>query len=145
MAGNSGPEYSSQPVEFKDNMMFGPGTGTVDPAVLEQSERLSCLIPVSEANSVGAVWKATWRAEWAGKVRVPVMFAFAELDCWFEGSREHLRECVEAFSASPRVDGSFVLGAPHCMELSLWSRGWYARCFGFAMECAVISSSGNKA
>jgi len=139
MVGNSGPDYASQSTEFKDSMMFSPGT--VDPAVLRQSDRLSQPIPVAEANSVSAVWATSWREAWAAQVTVPVMFAFAELDCWFEGTQGHLNDCVEAFTQSTRVDGSFVRGAPHCMELSLWSRGWYARCFGFAMECAVILSS----
>lgn len=139
MVGNSGPDYSSQPVEFRDSMMFS--SGTFDPAVLEQSDRLNQMIPVAEANSVSAIWAPCWREAWAAQITVPVMFAFAELDCWFEGTQTHLKECVEAFTKSPRVDGSFVHGAPHCMELSLWSQGWYARCFGFAMECAVTFSS----
>jgi pimeloyl-ACP methyl ester carboxylesterase len=143
MVGNSGPDYCSQTVEFRDSMMFSPGT--VDPAVLEQSDRLNQPIPVAEANSIRASWAQTWREAWTPQITVPVMLAFAELDCWFEGSKGHLKECVEAFTASPRVDGSFVRGAPHCMELSLWSKGWYARCFGFAMECAVTASTRSKA
>ena len=139
MVGNSGPDYSSQTVEFKNSMMFSPGT--VASAVLEQSERLSHLVPVAEANSIRTAWAPTWRESWAFQVAVPVMFAFAELDSWFQGTRAHLNECVEAFSGSPRVDGSLIHGAPHCMELSLWSQGWYARCFGFAMECAAALAS----
>ncbi|KAK4237976.1 hypothetical protein C8A03DRAFT_44211 [Achaetomium macrosporum] len=37
----------------------------------------------------------------------------------------------------PRIDLSLVQGAPHCMELSYWSQGWYSRCFGFALECST--------
>jgi pimeloyl-ACP methyl ester carboxylesterase len=143
MVGNAGPDYCSQPVEWKDSMMFRPGT--VDPAVLEQSARLDQLLPVAEANSLPEIWCPTWRETWAAQITVPVMYALVELECFFEGSQAHLKECAEAFTASPRVDGSFVRGAPHCMELSLWSKGWYARCFGFAMECAVTAPTRSKA
>lgn len=136
---NHGSDFFLQDAESKDKMMFSPGT--VDPDVLKQSERLNHPVPIPEANSTAAVWAATWRDEWAAHVSVPVMFAFAELDSWFEGTQEHLRECVEAFRGSPRVDGSWLQGAPHCMELSHWSQGWYARCFGFALECAATASS----
>jgi len=45
MVGNAGPDYCSQSVEWKDSMMFRPGT--VDPAVLDQSARLDQLLPVA--------------------------------------------------------------------------------------------------
>lgn len=143
MVGNAGPDYCAQSSEWKNSMMFR--SGTFDPAVTQQSDRLNQLIPVAEANSISETWASTWREAWAVEITVPVMYAFAELDCFWEVSQAHLKECVEAFSNSPRVDGSFVHGAPHCMELSLWSQGWYARCFGFAMECAVTSSARSKA
>ena len=138
MEANHGPDHFLHAVAMKDKSMFRPGT--VDAEILKQSERLNHPIPVCEANSGLTVWMPRWRDEWAVHVKVPVMFAWAELDFFFEGTKEHLQECVEAFRNSPRVDGSWVQGAPHCMELSLWSQGWYARCFGFAMECAVASS-----
>lgn len=138
MQANHGPDHFLQSVDMKDRSMFRPGT--VDAEVLKQSERLSHPIPVSEAMSTAAGWADRWRDDWAARVKVPVMFAWAELDFFFEGTKEHLKECVEAFRNSPRVDGSWVQGAPHCMELSHWSQGWYARSFGFAMECAVAAS-----
>jgi hypothetical protein len=136
---NHGNDFFLQDAESKDQMMFSPGT--VDPSVLLQTERLNHPVPIPEAHSTGAGWAARWRDEWATQVSVPVMFAWAELDTWFEGTQEHLQECVEAFRSSPRVDGSRIQGAPHCIELSHWSRGWYARCFGFALECAATASA----
>lgn len=133
MQANTGEHYNTTPVEFKDTAMFSPGT--VDPEILKQSERLNHPIPVAEANSTRAGWGA-WRERWAAHVAVPVMYALVELDFFFVGSREHLQECVDAFGRSPRAEGSFIASAPHCLELSYWSHGWYARCFGFAMECA---------
>jgi len=38
-----------------------------------------------------------------------------------------------------------VPGAPHAIELSYWGQGWYARCFGFAMECAANLGVGEEA
>ncbi|KAL1583303.1 hypothetical protein WHR41_07891 [Cladosporium halotolerans] len=135
MEANVGTDYHKYAsVEAKDSLMFPPGTA--DPAILQTSEKLNRPIPVSEANSVRKSWQQ-WREQWAAHVKVPVMFALVELDCFFEGTREHLQECVEAFHNSPRVDSSLVPGASHCMELSFWSKGWYATAFGFAMECAV--------
>lgn len=55
----------------------------------------------------------------------------------WKGTEEHLRELASAFTKSERVDGTIVEGAPHNMEMSYWARGWYARCFGFALECAA--------
>jgi pimeloyl-ACP methyl ester carboxylesterase len=139
---NHGTDYFLQPAESKETAMFRPCT--FDPSILKQTERLNHPIPIAEANTTRALWAANWRDQWAVRVSVPVMFAWAELDFFFEGTQEHLRECMMAFGGSPRVDGSWVKGAPHCMELSLWSRGWYARCFGFAMECAVAGSASVK-
>jgi len=39
------------------------------------------------------------------------------------------------------VEGSLLRGAPHCIELSFWAQGRYARCFGFAMECSASFSA----
>jgi hypothetical protein len=65
------------------------------------------------------------------------MFALVENDPFFEATKQELETCMAAFTSSIRVDGSLINGAPHCMELSYWSQGWYARCFGFAMECSA--------
>ncbi|KAL4882470.1 hypothetical protein BJY04DRAFT_217380 [Aspergillus karnatakaensis] len=133
MQPNAGPEHVLFQLPGKDSLMFRPGT--VDASVLEQSERLNAASPVVEFHQVKA-WLRDWKG-WAGKVAVPVMFALVENDVFCEASEAEVRLCVEAFGRSERVDGSFVRGPPHCMELSYWAGGWYARCFGFAMECAV--------
>ncbi|KAK5674113.1 hypothetical protein LTS10_013134 [Elasticomyces elasticus] len=128
-------DYITRPVDQKDSVMFGPDT--VAQAILAESERLNHPIPTQEVVDMEAVWIPHWRHLWAGHVVVPVMFALAELDKFFLPTRSRLEECMAAFSRSPGVDGSLVAGAPHCIGLSHWSSGWYARCFGFAMECAV--------
>jgi len=78
-----------------------------------------------------------WRERWASHVVIPVYYALPEKEVAFMGTQQHLDECVQVFTKSKRVEGSLIPGAPHCMELSYWSSSWYARCFEFAMECAV--------
>lgn len=74
---------------------------------------------------------------------VPVMFSLAEQDTFFESTAGHVRSFAQAFCKSKLVDSSFVNHAPHCMELSYWSQGWYSRCFGFAIECSVGNEYGS--
>ncbi|OTB12356.1 hypothetical protein K445DRAFT_321088 [Daldinia sp. EC12] len=137
----SPPEDLVLTPEIKDSLMFRPGT--VDPSVLELTERLNQPCPSAEVQSL-APWLLTWRERWAAHVTVPVMYCLPELDCFFEATEDHLQECAAAFSKSTRVDTSLVKGAPHCMELSYWSQGWYARCFGFAIECAASFAAGSE-
>ncbi|OOF98736.1 hypothetical protein ASPCADRAFT_140038 [Aspergillus carbonarius ITEM 5010] len=122
-------------VDSKDTVMFKPGTATPD--ILEQCERLNAPCPLPEVAGFATRWLPIWKEKWAAEVEVPVMFALVEDDPFFVATEEEITTCVRAFKKSSRVDGSLVRGAPHCLELSLWSRGWYARCFGFALECAV--------
>jgi hypothetical protein len=77
------------------------------------------------------------REEWAKDVKVPVMFGIAEHDCYWRATEDHVNEMRAVFQASPRVEGGVVKGAPHNLEMSYWAQGWYARCFGFGLECAA--------
>ncbi|KAL1885510.1 hypothetical protein Plec18167_001004 [Paecilomyces lecythidis] len=135
---NVPPDRVVFPLEIKDAMMFRPGT--VHPEMLNHSKRLDHPTPVAEIASLRELWLPTWRESWAAHVKVPVMFGISEQDCFFVGTEEHVRHCTSAFVKSERMDGSLIRGAPHCIELSYWSQGWYARCFGFAMECSVSLS-----
>ncbi|PKX89646.1 uncharacterized protein P174DRAFT_445557 [Aspergillus novofumigatus IBT 16806] len=123
------------PPSIKDTIMFKPGT--VDAEVLEQSGRLNSKAPIAETGLFTAVWLPVWKEKWAAHITVPVMFSLVEDDPFFVADNTEIETCVKAFKRSSRVDGSLVSGAPHCMELSHWSQGWYARCFGFALECAA--------
>ncbi|OJJ38315.1 hypothetical protein ASPWEDRAFT_179879 [Aspergillus wentii DTO 134E9] len=127
------------PPEKKDAVMFKPGT-TV-PEVLELCECLNAVSPLPDISQFPAAWLPVWKEKWAAQVSVPVMFSLVDNDPFFVADEEELEICVQAFKMSARVDGSLVRGAPHCMELSHWSQGWYARCFGFAMECSASLAS----
>ncbi|ODM16199.1 hypothetical protein SI65_08198 [Aspergillus cristatus] len=133
MPPNAGPEHVLFPLAVKDNVMFRPGT--VDPEILNHSERLNAVSPVVEMYELRG-WLGSWK-DWAAKVKTAVMFTLVEDDVFFEATEEEVTVCTEAFTQSERVDGSLVREAPHCMELSYWAQGWYARCFGFAMECSA--------
>ncbi|KAH6685446.1 hypothetical protein F5X68DRAFT_241662 [Plectosphaerella plurivora] len=127
--------YTVSPTASKDKLMFKPGT--VEAEVLEQSERLNSPSPPPETALFAATWLPSWKEKYAAHVRVPVMFCLVEGDAFFISNEEEVEVCVRAFKSSPRVDGSLLKGAPHCIELSKWSQGWYSRCFGFALECAA--------
>lgn len=129
------PEYIDFPIDLKDARMIPEGTA--DPAIYEQSGRLHESLPYLEIRDYKAIWAdGRWR-ELCGRVKVPVMIGLAELDVLWEGTEEHVKEFAGGFAGSERVDASVVIGAPHCIELSYWAQGWYARCFGWALECAA--------
>ncbi|GKZ78407.1 hypothetical protein AnigIFM56816_001965 [Aspergillus niger] len=132
-------DYVSMPADVKDRIMFKPGTCSSE--VLAHSDHLNAAMPLVELQQFPTIWLPTWREDWAKHVVAPVMFALVEDDVFFEASEEETRSCTAAFANSVRVDGSLVKGAPHCMELSYWSQGWYARCFGFALECSASLSA----
>lgn len=123
------------PPQMKDNMMIPPGTA--DPEIYKQGERLNKPMPFDERATLFTLWLPTRWKIWAADVKCAVMIGVAERDALWKGTEEHVKDFTAAFPNSVRVDGSLIKGAPHCIELSYWSPGWYARCFGFALECAV--------
>ncbi|KAF6808248.1 hypothetical protein CSOJ01_07661 [Colletotrichum sojae] len=136
--------YETIPVASKDAIMFPPGTAPAE--IFEQSQRLNTPTPRSETALFKRVYLRVWKEKYAVHIKVPVMFALVDDDSFFVVNEQELKTCAGAFRNSPRVDVSLVPGAPHCMEISYWSQGWYARCFGFSMECAahVAWSSGQS-
>jgi len=114
--------------------------GTADPALYEHADRLGQPMPVVERAHIATKWLPEWRERWAAKVRVPLMYALAEREALWPSSREHVADFTAAFPAARRVDATFLRGAPHNIEQSYWGPGWYARCFGFAME--VVADAG---
>lgn len=131
-------DHALFPPDKKDKIMFKPGT--VDPEILAHCERLNAVTPLTEVTQFPAMWLPVWKEKWAPLVKTSVMFCLVEDDPFFVVNEEEMGICLRSFRNSPRVDGSLVRAAPHCMELSYWSQGWYARCFGFAMECSASFS-----
>jgi hypothetical protein len=122
------------PPEVKDSLMLQEGHA--DPEIYKHTAGLNHEMPGEEISSVESVWFSKWTV-WAEAVEVPIMIGLAGHDLMWKGTEEHLKDYISNFTKSERVDSSIVTGAPHNMELSYWAKGWYARCFGFASECAA--------
>lgn len=122
------------PPDGKDDVLLPRGTAPEE--VLQQVERLNAPAPFADL-MFSETWIPVWQGRWAARVSVPVFFAMVKDDCFFVVTEDYMQEYRAAFKSSRRVDVSLVNDAPHCIELSYWSQGWYARCFGFALECAA--------
>lgn len=129
------PSHVSIPIQVKDSTLLLPGTA--DEQVYAQSERIDHAMPFEEIASLRKSWLSTWRQKWGANVTVPIMIALAERDHYWDATDDHLRDFTSCFPRSTRIDTSIIKAAPHNLELSYWSTGWYARSFGFAIECAV--------
>ena len=129
------------PKEVKDPVMLGPvESGMSDPAIYEQTEVLGTTMTLAELAGAGPdTWFAHWK-EYAAKIKVPGLVDMAEHDHKWKGTAEDGQDFLGEFAGSKRREGGVVLGAPHCMELSYAGKGWYARIFGFAMECAFANA-----
>ncbi|KAL8761735.1 MAG: hypothetical protein Q9184_002177 [Pyrenodesmia sp. 2 TL-2023] len=124
----------SFPISLKDDIML---CGLADPDVLAQSERLNTSISKAEFFDGGGTWATYWRAKYAQYVKCPVMYNMAGEDRLWVVNAETIDQFTSAFTGSRRVDKGVVVGAPHCMELGVAGRGWYARAFGWAVEVGV--------
>jgi pimeloyl-ACP methyl ester carboxylesterase len=93
--------------------------------------------PVEEAAELAnGTWASYW-AESARSINVPIMYALAEHDWLWHGTEEHVEEFRSYFPNSPNFESRVVLGAPHAIEWTQYSKGWYARCFAFAIDAVL--------
>ncbi|KAH6888199.1 Alpha/Beta hydrolase protein [Thelonectria olida] len=129
------PSHVSIPVQVKDSTLLLPGTA--DDQVYAESERLDHAMPFDEIAALRGSWLSTWKQKWGANITAPVMIALAERDHYWGATQEHLQDFAAGLPRSIRVDTSIIRAAPHNIELSYWGAGWYARSFGFAIECAV--------
>ncbi|KAM3070517.1 hypothetical protein ACMFMG_010338 [Clarireedia jacksonii] len=74
-------DHGMFPLDAKDAIMFKPGT--VSSEVLEHSERLNAMSPLSETTQFPAVWLPTWKERWAVYVSTPRIFSLVEDDPFF--------------------------------------------------------------
>ncbi|KAH7255016.1 hypothetical protein FSOLCH5_011053 [Fusarium solani] len=132
---NPPPTHISIPIQVKDSTLLLPGTA--DEQVYAQSQRIDHAMPFDEIVALKASWLPTWKEKWGANVTAPIMVAIAERDHYWVATDEHLKDIVTALPKSTRIDTSIIRAAPHNLELSYWGPGWYARSFGFAVECAA--------
>ncbi|KAL8903743.1 MAG: hypothetical protein Q9171_007295 [Xanthocarpia ochracea] len=131
------------PSAFKDEIMLSlPSTGFTDPEIYEITEELNTSVSLAEfADAVGS-WPSYWRERYAKHVKCPVMYALVANDCFWMPTKEAMEDFAGSFENSVRVEKGVVLGGVHCLELCRVGRGWYARVFGWAMECGVAFGLG---
>ncbi|KAL2146546.1 hypothetical protein VTI28DRAFT_3437 [Corynascus sepedonium] len=126
--------------EVKDAMLLPQGT--CDASIYTHTARLNAPLPARERDDALAT-SSRFHDYWAPRVRVPILVGMAERDRFWRGDEAHVRDLVAAFTASPKVEGSLIRGAPHNLEMSYWAHSWYTRCFGFGLECAVWFAKAN--
>lgn len=128
------------PTEVKRDLMFSEAKWKcVDPALAPLLEVQSTCILLEELVDLRTQW-ATYRASYSQDVEVPILYVHGERDWLWEASKETLAEFAALFPKCPKFDTSLMLDAPHALEWSEVGQGWYARCFGFAVE--VCGSQG---
>ncbi|KAJ3536377.1 hypothetical protein NM208_g6746 [Fusarium decemcellulare] len=136
------PSHINIPIQVKDSTLLLPGTA--DEQVYAQSERLDHALPFPEIAALRQSWLSTWKEKWGTNITAPVMIGLAERDHYWDATDEHLKDFAGGFPKSSRVDTSIIRAAPHNIELSYWGPGWYARSFGFAVECAASFAVGKQ-
>ncbi|KAI4144449.1 MAG: hypothetical protein L6R39_004175 [Caloplaca ligustica] len=129
------------PVRLKDELML---CGLADQDVLEQSEGLNTSVGLPEFADGGGSWLTYWREKYAQFVKSPVLYSLAGEDKLWIATVETVDEFAGAFTSSVGVERGLVVGAPHCMELGRAGSVWYARCFGWALECGVAFGEGKS-
>ena len=117
-------------------MLGTPEEGMADQSIYKHTAALQSETPAGELSDTLTQWLGYW-TKYAVKVPVPVMYGLADADNLWSASEQSVRSFATAFEKSPRFESGIILGSAHCSELCKVSRGWYARAFGFAMECAV--------
>lgn len=131
------------PPSLKDELMLLPASsGFTDQEVYEKTEELNTACSLAEFSDGLGLWPSYWKERYAKFVKCPVLYALTEDDCFWVSSTEAMAGFAGAFGSSLRVDQGVVVGGAHCLELCRAGRGWYARVFGWAVECAVAKGLG---
>lgn len=65
------------------------------------------------------------------------MYTLVENNYFWMSTLAAIGDFVRAFESSVRVQKRVVWGPVHCLELCRVGRGWYARVFGWAVQCGV--------
>ncbi|KIW13035.1 hypothetical protein PV08_08222 [Exophiala spinifera] len=134
-----GPSSSelSFPLAVKETLMLSePSLWCAEPKVRSLVGPQTVPMKRDELIDMGFIWPQYWRS-YAKSVRVPILYAVGEHDWLWKGTKELVHEFGSCFPICPRFEGSIVQGAPHALEWSSVSLGWYARCFGWAIEVST--------
>ena len=74
-------------------------------------------------------------AEFAGRIRVPVRFTFAEHEAWWQIDQQAVARLRSQLSSAPRVVTEHQPDAGHNISLGWTARAYHLRALGFAEEC----------
>ena len=128
------------PVDVKDQEMLRPQWGLCDLDVIRQSERLNHPLSILEMYDIGRLWQNYWKEKYAPHVKVRHLYCLAEFDNFWNSTQDAVNDYARFFQNSAGLETAVMRNAPHCIELSYMGPAWYAKSFGFAMECAVADA-----
>ncbi|KUM75131.1 MULTISPECIES: alpha/beta hydrolase [Streptomyces] len=74
-------------------------------------------------------------ADFAGRIRVPVRFTFAEHEAWWQHDQQAVARLRSRLSSAPRVVTDLQPDAGHNISLGWTARAYHLRALGFAEEC----------
>lgn len=139
--GNIQPGHVTWPDPLKRMIMMSePELDAADQALLgplvdAQNRGPGIAMPLEEMSDLMR-WPTYWPVV-APQITLPIFFGLGDQEWLWTGSQAHLDEIHAGLVNCPRFDGSVVLGAPHALEWSYGAQGWWARCFGWAVEVAA--------
>ena len=110
------------------------------PTLAQQESLQNVAMPAEEGVQFPSWFNSA--AELCSNVAAPVLYDMGENDGLWTASVANVQAFASLFVLSPKVEARVVLGAPHALEWSRMSYGWYLQCFGWASEvCASPNHS----
>lgn len=136
-AWNSAPADASIPFskEQRIQFMYGPD-GTYDPAVVDDAEVSTDLVPVAELLEVVGRWTTDFPGL-ASLVTVPVHYALAEHEQLWISTDEGVKAFADAFTASPSVTAERVIGSGHNLDHHRDFAAFHARQLDFVRSVSA--------
>ncbi|KAI4180820.1 MAG: hypothetical protein L6R41_006994 [Letrouitia leprolyta] len=131
--------HAAIPASVKNEIMLcsKASPSLCDEDSLAASASLNTAVGMAEFADGCGTWATYWRDRYAKYVSCPVMYNLAGEDRLWHANVEALDGFAVAFTGSKRLDKGIVVGAPHCMEFGRARKGWYSRCFGWAIEVGI--------
>jgi hypothetical protein len=115
--------------------------GCSDPTLVPLLEIQETHMHLEEMIDLRALVFTYWQ-NYSKEINLPICYGLGERDWLWEGTKETVEEFMASFPKCPRPDGGLVQDAPHSLEWSKASPGWFSRCFGWALEVCTSSGTG---
>ena len=123
---------SDQQVQY----MLGSSPQLYQPTIVQQIVRLRNDIYIQELLDIEFLWRDYWKS-YASLITVPVLYNPGLLDRLWIINQETVDDFRKGFTKSTGVSVIVSPNAPHAIELSHQSTGFYIKMVGFAVECAA--------